>query len=260
MKENLIKSAIRSLFFRKGAIRKIRFGPLQGMMFRVCDVTGMSPWYSGTEKNHQKVFRDLVDTGDTVIDVGANWGIHTLYLSTLVSKVGRVLAFEPFSEAFIELEWHIRKNKCANVNAHQIAIGDNNGKANFFLGNSESTGTLINTDLQTDLIDEPMIVNIRTLDSILEELDINNIKLMKIDVEGAESKVLMGATSTIEKYKPYLVIDLHKPEQDVMVTRFLTERGYKLERLKGPPIKRTDVGWPDPDGVWGSIVDLPSSE
>jgi Methyltransferase FkbM domain len=101
------------------------------------------------------------------------------------------------------------------------------------------------------------VVITRTLDSVIEELGIAHMKIVKIDVEGAEGKVLSGAKRVVERYSPFFIIDLHTPEQDVFVAHLLTSWGYTLSRLSGPAILRTDTGWRDPVGVWGTIVAAP---
>jgi hypothetical protein len=83
------------------------------------------------------------------------------------------------------------------------------------------------------------------------------VKLVKIDVEGAESMVLSGARALMRELRPYFVVELHAPEQDVAVAAELSGSGYRVSRISGPPILRTDVGWPDPAGVWGSILATP---
>src|SRR5687767_677321 len=103
MRNHLLKQLIKTTFFRPGVVRRTRVGPLRGMVFKVSPITGMSPWYSGAEREHQQAFRRLVGLGAMVIDVGANWGIHALYLSRLVGASGKVIAFEPYPPAFAEL-------------------------------------------------------------------------------------------------------------------------------------------------------------
>jgi hypothetical protein len=55
---------------------------MRGLHYRVGPITGLSPMYSGVERHLQGLFRQIVREGHSVIDVGANWGIHTLYLQT----------------------------------------------------------------------------------------------------------------------------------------------------------------------------------
>jgi len=257
MQNNIVKQFITRFCFKPGAVRYIRFGPLRGKVFRVNDITGLSPWYSGAERQHQQTFKNLVQPGDTVVDVGANWGLHTLYLSMLVGHNGVVVAIEPFPPACTELRWHIQANTCTNVHVLTVAMSDIAGEALFTPGSSASTGSLSVVSTASVMPKDQLAVRTQTLDSIIEELGIARLKLVKIDVEGAEGKVLSGAKRVVERYHPYFVIDLHTPEQDVFVAHLLTSLGYSLSRLAGPAILRTDTGWPDPAGVWGTIVAAP---
>jgi len=257
MKENWIKTVVRSLFFRRDAIRTILFGPMRGMVFRVGPVTGISPWYSGVERAQQRFFKALLHPRDVVMDVGANWGIHTLYLSRLVGKEGLVVAIEPSIESYNELEWHILENDCPNVKAVQLAISDRNGDARFVPDQCSQTGSLAVVYLKAFQEEATILVKTQTLDSVVEELQLESLRLIKIDVEGAEAKVLLGAQKTIQQFHPYFLVELHTPEQDVQVAQFLISRCYQLKRITRPPILRTDVGWPERTGVWGTILAVP---
>jgi len=257
MREHLLKQALRVLWFRPGAVRRVALGPLRGLVFRVSEVTGLSPWYSGTERAHQRAMSSLVRTGDVVIDVGANWGLHTLLLSRLVGARGRVIALEPLPEAFEALRWHLGANGCHNVLPLSVAAADTEGIMRFIRGESTSEGAL-DTRQSTNRAQAPGFdVPVRTLDSLVAELHLDGLRLVKVDVEGGESAVLSGAQQTLERHRPYLIVDLHTPEQDVRVGRILTTHDYVLERLEGPPIRRADTGWPDPEGVWGSLLATP---
>jgi FkbM family methyltransferase len=259
MREHVGKRLLRTLCFPPGAVRRIRFGSLRGLVFRVSDVTGMSPWYSGTERAHQRAMAALVRPGDVAVDVGANWGVHTLLLSRLVGPRGRVLSLEPLPRAFEALRWHLDANGCRNVTPMPVALGDFDGTARFVPGASHSQGVLAaaRPGAGGDPADG-FPVTLRTLDSLVQELGLRAVRLVKIDVEGAESMVLRGAARTLERFRPHLIVDLHTPEQDVLVAGLLTARGYTLSRLEGPPILRTDAGWPDPTGVWGSLLASPA--
>lgn len=213
MKDNLFKHFVRSLLFRQGSVRRIRLGPLRGMVFRVSPITGLSPWYSGAERQVQLTLRTLVHPGDTVLDVGANWGLHTLYLSRLVGEKGRVLSFEPFGPAFAELDWHIHKNRCPNVQAMPLALSDADGQA-LFVPQGGSEGRFLSAERDSMQELNVTLVSTRRLDSVIEEVGVFQLSLIKIDVEGAESRVLKGARETIRRFRPSLVIELHNPEQD----------------------------------------------
>src|SRR5581483_2576840 len=107
-------------------------------------------------------------------------------------------------------------------------------------------------------VTEPVFsVPVQTLDVLGEHRVIERLALVKIDAEGAEGRILSGAQRLTERARPSFVIELHTPEQDVAVARWLTERGYRFERVTGPPIRHPECGWPDPDGVWGTIIARP---
>ena len=255
VREGPVKAIARATLFREGAVRRIRLGPLRGRAFRIGPITGLSPWYSGAERPVQRVFQALVRSSDVVIDVGANWGLHTLCLSGLVERSGRVIAMEPFPPAAEELEWHARRNGCDNVTILRAAAGPRDGTAFFRPGAAPTTGSLRRDGDPSSASDVP--TEVRALDSVVREFSLRAVKLVKIDVEGGESMVLSGARTLLREFRPYFVVELHAPEQDVAVAAELTGSGYRVSRISGPPIQRIDVGWPDPAGVWGSILATP---
>ena len=260
MRDNLLKRAVKVVFFPDGATRCIRFGPLGGCRYRVGPITGLSAWYSGPERDLQRVLKAAVRPGMVAVDAGANWGCHTLLMSRLAGEAGRVLACEPFPPAFGDLEWHLAANHCANVTACQAALSDSDGRAAFvpnesaYLGHLDFGGEGEGLDPEGR---ERMEVTVRTLDSLAAELDLPRLDLVKIDVQGAESRVLAGAEGVAERFHPTLIVELHTPEEDVAVARWLLDHDYRFERLSGPPITDMGQGWPAPGGVWGTLVAKP---
>lgn len=126
----------------------------------------------------------------------------------------------------------------------------------FVFGNSSKSSHIARPEDAKHTISIPC----KTLDSIIEDAGITSLRLVKLDVEGAESKALLGAEKTIRRFLPHLVIELHTPEQDLTVARLLTEWGYLIKRLEGPEIIHLDRAWPDPNGVWGTIHATPKPQ
>jgi len=203
----------------------------------------------------------LLRRGDRVIDVGANWGLHTLLFSKLAGPQGRVLAIEPLDAARRELEWHVQANACSNVTIVPLALSDRETTARFAATDSACTGHLVSEgDAAAEDIANSKVVSViqtTTLDQLLAREGFPSVRLVKLDVEGAESRVLQGATRTLRELRPCFIIELHAPEQDVAVARILNQARYALERIAGPPIRQLDRGWPDPNGVWGTILAKP---
>ena len=244
-----------------GKPRKIFFGPLRNLRFRPTPVTGFAPFYSGAEREVQRAISEHLLPGNVGIDIGANWGIHTLLMAQQVSPHGYVCAFEPFPEAFRELEGNIGLNSFTHVRCWPVAVGDVNGELSFYKGDSSSTGHLLKSSSDHNAKGRELIVQSCRLDDIPEIAQLNRLDLIKIDVEGAESRVLDGAKETLNRFRPVLIIELHAPEQDVAVSEFCLAHGYEIRRLSaGPPIERFDVGWPTPNGVWGTIIAIPEAK
>ena len=141
----------------------------------------------------KEVCRILRD-GQTFVDVGANIGWYTLLGASIVGEKGKVLAIEPEPENFKLLASSICFNQFANVSAVEACVSDNSNMETLYLHAAVSHSTLSKS---TRSIEVPA----STLDELATEYALENIDLLKIDVEGAEAKVLNGALKLIEGRK-----------------------------------------------------------
>lgn len=257
MVRDFLKRVLLRWIFPPGVTRRVLWGPLCGMVWRVNFITGVAPIYSGVERPVQAAMHRFVKSGSCVLDVGSNWGLHTLLLSRLAGAQGRVLAFEPVPEVFAELQWHLAANNCQNVTAIRCALAEREGEQMFSRGATAAEGSLDQGIAGSEPAGGGFVVPVKTVDGMVDQYAMGRVDFIKIDVEGAESRVLEGATKTIERYRPRLIIELHNPDQDVAVAAFLCRRGFRLSRVSGPPITRFDRGWPDEKGVWGRIIAEP---
>ena len=254
--KNLIKRLLARTLYRPGSTHKILRGALKGMEFRMSESTGFAALYSGNERANQELYASLVREGDTVVDAGANWGVHTLCLARLVGASGKVHAFEPHPGVVKELRWNVERNGLRQVSIHACGLLDKAAVLPFVLGAStKSSHVSASAETSTSSVSVPC----KTLDSLVSELGLRSLRLLKLDVEGAESLALKGAADAIARFRPHLVIELHTPEQDLEVAHLLTAWNYTLTRLEGPPILHLDRSWPDPKGVWGTIHAAPNS-
>ena len=253
--KHLIKRLLARTLCRPGSIHKILTGALKGMEFRMSESTGFAALYSGNERANQELYATLVREGDTVVDAGANWGVHTLCLARLVGASGKVHAFEPHPEVVKELRWNVERNGLRQVSIHACGLLDKAAVLPFVLGASSKTSHI---SASSEASVSSVSVPCQTLDSLSDELGLHSLRLLKLDVEGAESLALKGAVNTIADSRPHMVIELHTPEQDLEVARLLTSWNYTLTRLEGPPILYLDRSWPDQNGVWGTIHAVPN--
>jgi FkbM family methyltransferase len=179
------------------------------------------------------------------IEVGANVGLYSLFLSVLVGPAGKVFAFEPSPEAFRRLSTNLRLNhSSSNVQPFQCAVGASSD----FVGFYEPEGHLTNGSLLPDfaaIFSER--VSVRTsvvLDGgLLEQLITAEPILLKIDAEGAEEVILRAMESFIVRRKPDILLEvLHEFETGLNSLGFLREKGYKFYNLTNDgPIEQSSL-------------------
>jgi FkbM family methyltransferase len=143
-----------------------------------------------------------------VLDVGANWGEFSLLAAQMGAK--KVYAFEPVSSA--------AKNFLKNINLNNMqdkivvirgALGNKNYFDKIYFKHTADDGARIDLKIPGDRFEK---VEIMTLDEFLSKNKIKKVDFIKMDVEGFEENVLIGADKTIKKFKPVLSFSAyHKP-------------------------------------------------
>ncbi len=149
-------------------------------------------------------------SSEVILDVGANIGRHALWLSRKVGPCGIVLAIEPERENFKVLEVNRRINTANNLVLARLALGSSSGKATVMMRNPTSFGKVTTMKSADEHVQDIPEVNLQTLDDIVKAYALKKVSAIKIDVEGAELSVLEGAKETIVKFRPRLVIEVHK--------------------------------------------------
>lgn len=173
------------------------------------------------------------------IDVGANIGITSIWMSRQCSKV---FAFEPESLNVIRLKENLTVNNVSNVKIIQKGLSDTKGEATLNIFNSFGHHSL--SDKHVSEPKETQIINVITLDDFCSENSIDFIDFLKIDVEGFEFEVLTGSTEMLSTKKIKLIAFEHSPilfkkqrKSPSQVIRLLQSFQYKIYRLDGTEIK-----------------------
>ncbi len=146
------------------------------------------------------VMRRFTKKGSDVIDVGANIGLHALYLSKLVGDEGHVIAFEPVTKFREQFEESIKIGKVENIKIYPYALGTSESTETIYVSKTNAGNTSF---IKNDDPASKEVVEIKTLDSF----NFSNISFMKIDVEGFEEGVLRGGLETIKKNKPSILFE-----------------------------------------------------
>ncbi len=157
----------------------------------------------------------IVRSGDSVIDVGAAHGMYTLPLAHLVGPTGRVDSFEPHPRQQRTLRVLRRLIGASHVNVNNFAVGDESGERTMRLplkfgfpiyGHAHITAGA--TPLGPEVKNRQWTTSITTVDEWQMEHDISRVAFIKVDVEGFEPQVVLGATQTIARDRPSLLLEI----------------------------------------------------
>jgi FkbM family methyltransferase len=139
------------------------------------------------------------------IDVGANVGGYSEALLTLTSA--RVIAFEPLPLAFAAVR-QLGERFPGRLTAVNLGVGDTSAVVDLHYGSGDSEHASFSAEVdEIEFVSNPntMPVQMTTLDRYFDEHEVPQIDLIKIDTEGYEHEVLVGARGTIERYRPRFI-------------------------------------------------------
>jgi len=164
-------------------------------------------FYGAYEKQILFLCRDLVKKSNNPIfvDVGANVGHHSLYMSKYCDSVH---SFEPNPSLILKIEEKIKMNAAKNMFVHNVGLGEKNIRLPYFSpqGCNKGTGSFIQ-NYSANNSEKSELLQVVNGDEYISKLELKNIDLIKIDVEGFEKNVLIGLNKTIKKYKPKIVLE-----------------------------------------------------
>jgi FkbM family methyltransferase len=171
---------------------------------------------AGFEEAEMELMCSLAKPGMRVIDVGANIGLYTVLLGKLVGPTGHVWSFEPYTPVVNYLEQNVRLNDLNNVTIVEKALDDKEGVSEFhvFPEGSDVYNSLgaANRPAEQLRAIHKIPVSVSTLDTVANELNISNIDLFKVDVEGAEERVVKGAEQLIRSSpNVQIIIEIYEP-------------------------------------------------
>jgi FkbM family methyltransferase len=161
-------------------------------------------------KNHlydqqtKKIMKQILSTDSNCIDVGCHKGEVLDWILKLAPN-GHHFGFEPIPDLFVALASKYKNRP--NCSILEIALSDHQGRTsfNFVTSNPSYSGILKRKYDRVDEVDTLIEVQLNTLDTIIDEQ--TPIKLIKIDVEGAEYLVLKGAQNLLQRDRPYVIFE-----------------------------------------------------
>lgn len=198
-----------------------------GRSFSVNLTTGMQDFvffFGEYEKAISRIASLLINDGDVCIDAGANFGWYTTLMALHCGKSGKVHAFEPVPQSFLELEkTYAISGSPGNVFINETALGDREGAISINIFDGEPTGHA-SIGAKTDSAFTSYECRLTTLDQYLVDNRIGDVNFVKVDIEGAEMMFLQGAGRLFEQDTPPIFL----MEMALETTRFL---GYLPNEL-----------------------------
>ncbi|GEM_PF-738548 len=203
--------------------------------------------YGEFSEGEPELFKQFLRTGQTVLDIGANIGTHTLFFAKAVGQEGVVHAFEPQRIVFQTLCGNLALNSITNVYTHNVALGAEIGEIRVPALDYASENNFGGIELEDGLDGEA--VEMQTVDS----LHLPQCHFIKIDVEGMELQVLKGAVNTLAKFQPILYVENDRSEKSTTLIRHLHTFQYRVYWHK-PPIYNPNNFFNNPENIFPGIV------
>jgi FkbM family methyltransferase len=159
------------------------------------------------ERSTTDLFSFLAKKSQVVFDVGAYWGWFTLLGAAILRNGGRVFSFEPSPSNFSMLKRSIQLNGFSNATLFEEAISNTDSDCALYEGGNPYKHSLVR-----DFGLGSVSVKSSRLDTVAESLSVNRIDMLKMDVEGNEPQVFLGAQSLLQNERIGNIIMEYSPK------------------------------------------------
>ena len=160
--------------------------------------------YGRYQLEELKVFDKFVQSGDTVLDIGANIGTHTLWFANKVGPKGSVIAFEPQRLIFQTLCANMALNSIKHVDCKQLGVGYSKRLVTVPVLDPLKKNNFGGLSIDGHTEGEPVAI------CRVDDIGLSRCDFIKMDVEGMEPEALQGAMNTIVKCRPVLYVELDR--------------------------------------------------
>jgi FkbM family methyltransferase len=204
-------------------------GALEGYRMSVDWSRYRSFVYGTWEPNVIRAVTETVKPGMTIIDIGAHIGYYSLLFAKCVGPRGRVFAFEPLPGNFALLQKNVRLNNLRNVHVLNQAVFSCTQEITIAVPDDQPNPG--NGSMHHEAGHKHYRVEAISMDDFCEKLALRP-EILKMDVEGTEYDVLIGAKETINRYRPSLLIELHHFDGNLaanLVPELLAGWGYQSQ-------------------------------
>ncbi len=245
---NFVKSVLRRYVLPKtGTWLQVQSGLTQGMWMRLNLPDDARYWRGEHEPEVGRALLAAIQTGNVVYDVGAHLGYFALGAARVVGNSGRVIAFDGDPDNALRLRENVAKNDLGgSVQVCHAAVWSRAeaDKISFRRGIEPRAQGGVETDGcrpvlgNAELIEVPAI----TLDTFIAR-GAPPPHVVKIDVEGGEYEVLLGAAQLFSRHRPLVIAEVHHSLAVQQIGRYLEESRY-CAHWNGSEGPRQLLAWP----------------
>jgi FkbM family methyltransferase len=176
----------------------------------------MNPYFH--EYDISTFIYDTLEEGDTIIDIGAMGGLYSIISSRIVGNKGKVISAEPNPDNLRFLQKNIELNNLHNITLVKKAIGEKNSKVTLYYDKESTELTSVFEGERRKNFETKMV----TLDSLTEKVGF--VKILKIDSEGCDERVLEGGRKTLQKTH-YCIVETNNE----IIRASLSQLGFNCE-------------------------------
>ena len=193
--------------YERGSSTIVERGGLKWSLDPECAVQRRLLYHGTLDVHDSDALLSGIGAGKTFFDVGSYFGYYAL----CAAKQGaQSFAFEPVPANFELLEKHAQLNSQLGVTVLPMAVSDADGEVAFNLPPAGNRGTGA-MDSGSSPDGQRTVVEAVSIDSFAGSRNLQRLDAMKIDVEGAELKVLAGARQSIARFRPRMLIEVNEP-------------------------------------------------
>jgi FkbM family methyltransferase len=161
------------------------------------------------EPNQFAFLGSVLRRGMTFVDVGANDGLYGLFAAKRVGPTGTVVGMEPSLREYTRLNQNLLLNQFNQIRSVRAAAWRDDGEMTLRVAEDAHAGhnTLGQFVYKTAVVSDEVVRTVR-LDTLTGELGVEQVDVVKIDAEGAETAVVQGAAKLIERDHPVLLMEV----------------------------------------------------
>jgi FkbM family methyltransferase len=175
-----------------------------------------------------RLVKSVVKEGMVCMDIGSNIGYYALLEGRIVGARGSVFAIEPSSSSYRYLERNVALNHLENTFPKRFAVSDVDSFVRLETGSRSNLTRVVDAQFVTQKTEE---VPSKKIDSFVAEAGIERIDFLRMDIEGHECNAILGARDSLAKWRPAIVVEVHRKlmgeSRTIQLLVILRDLGYE---------------------------------